>query len=61
MVDTYNVISLDSLAQGTYQVVVEVTPCTPTCNLSDPLRFRDSQGIARPAIVLPSVLTIIVE
>ncbi|MBK8134928.1 MAG: hypothetical protein IPK52_03650 [Chloroflexi bacterium] len=58
VVDTYNVVSPDTLAQGTYQVVVEVTPCTASCNLSDPLRFRDSQGISRPAIVLPSVLTI---
>jgi hypothetical protein len=48
----------NDLTPGTYQVSVEAFECSGPCDLDQPLGFRDSQGVERPAIRLPSVLTI---
>lgn len=56
--DTYLLVLPDDLTTGTYQLSAEVYPCAGRCDLQRPQRFRDSQGIARPSITLPTVLTI---
>lgn len=59
VVDSYTAVTPVDLPQGTYQVVVEAFPCSATCDLTAPLRFRDSQSVSRPMIALPAVLTVI--
>jgi hypothetical protein len=58
VIDAYRVSLPADLPRGTYQVSVEAFPCAETCDLTAPLRFRDSQGIERVGVLLPSVVTV---
>jgi hypothetical protein len=56
--DSYRLDLPTNLTPGTYQLSAEAYPCDTECDLRRPQRFFDSQGIERPSITLPTVLTI---
>lgn len=56
--DEYRLDLPGNLTAGTYQLNIEAYPCNTGCDLREPLRFATSPGIERPAITLPTVLTV---
>ena len=56
--DSYILDLPDDLTAGTYQLSAEAYPCDGRCDLRRSQRFLDSQGIERPSVTFPTVLTI---
>lgn len=46
------------LTAGTYQLSAEAYPCNAGCDLRRPQQFFDGQGIGRPSITFPTILTV---